>query len=72
MSGGLQMYLQIKIDAVKKLIMHPAMPNKARRGRVPFIFAAHSDLYQVTTRELFTVTMYTAHISSNGSQYLMA
>ena len=28
------------------------------------------DLYQVTTGELYKVTMHTAHISSNGSHFL--
>ena len=38
---------------------------------VCIFFPAHSDLYQVTTVELFKVTMYAAQ-SSNGSHFLTA
>ena len=34
-------------------------------------YSPQSDSYQVTTGELFKVTMYTAHIGSNGSLFLM-
>ena len=35
-------------------------------------YSPHSDSYQVTKGELIKVTMYSAHINSNGSHFLTA
>ena len=50
----------------------PRPAERSEAGQGAFYFSPHSDLYQVTTRELFKVTMYTLHISSNGSHFLTA
>ena len=50
----------------------PRPAEQSEAGQGAFYFSPHSDLYQVTTRELFKVTMYTLHISSNGSHFLTA
>ena len=56
-----------------RLVYYAPLPAKqSEAGRVAFYFSAHSDFYQVTTVELFKVTIYTAHISSNGSHLLTA
>jgi hypothetical protein len=54
------------------VIMHPAQPSKARLGGVHFIFRHIQICTRLLQGELFKVTMYTAHISSNGSHFLMA
>ena len=46
----------------------PRLAEQNEAGRGAFYFLSHSDLYQVTTWELFEVTMYTAHISSIPSK----
>ena len=57
-------------DALHTTYYAPRPAERSKVGRGAFYFSAHSDLYQVTTGELFKVTMYTAHISSNGSHFL--
>ena len=56
----------------KLIIMHPAQPSEARLGGVHFIFHHIQILTRLLQSELFKVTMYTAHISSNGSHFLTA
>ena len=54
------------------LVMHPLQPSEARLGGVHFIFH-HIQIYtRLLQGELFKVTMYTEHISSNGSHFLTA
>ena len=50
--------------------MHPAQPSKARLGGVHFIFRHIQICSRLLQGELFKVTMYTAHISSNGNHFL--
>ena len=52
--------------------MHPAQPSEARLGGVHFIFRHIQICTRLQQGELFQVTMYTAHISSNGSHFLTA
>ena len=52
--------------------MHPGQPSKARLGGVHFIFRHIQICNRLLQGELFKVTMYTAHISSNGSHFLTA
>ena len=54
------------------LIMHPVQPSEARLGVVHFIFLHIQICTRLLQGELFKVTMYTAHISSNGSHFLTA
>ena len=70
--GLLGIYIYIYFRILQKFIMHPAQPSKARLDGVHFIFRhipIHTSLLQ---GELFKVTTYTAHISSNGSHFLTA
>ena len=53
-------------------IMHPAQPSEARLGGVHFIFRLIQICTRLLQREQFEVTMYTAHISSNGSHFMTA
>ena len=46
-------------------IMHPDQPSKARLGCVHFIFWHIQICTRFLQGELFKVTMYTSHISSN-------
>ena len=50
-------------------IVHPAQPSEVRLGRVHFIFRHIQICTRLLQGELFKVTMYTAHISSNGSHF---
>ena len=52
--------------------MQPAQPSKARLGEVHFIFTHIQICTRLLQGELFKVTMYAAHISSNGSHFLTA
>ena len=53
-------------------IMHPAQPSEARLGGVHFIFRHVQICTRLLQGELFKVTTYTAHISSNGSHFMTA
>ena len=62
-------YFPVKLSC---FIMHPAQPCEARPGGVYFIFRHIQICTRLLQGELFKVTMYTAHISSNGSHFLTA
>ena len=52
--------------------MHLAQVSKARLGGVHFIFPLIQIFTILLQSELFKVTTYAAHISSNGSHFLTA
>ena len=54
------------------LVMQPAQPSKARLGGVHLIFPHILICTRLLQGELFKVTTYTAHNSSNGSHFLTA
>ena len=54
------------LDKIWKVIMHPAQLSEARLGGVHFIFGHIQICTRLLQGELFKVTKYTAHISTNG------
>ena len=52
--------------------MNPAQQSKARLGRLHLVFSNIQICDRLLNDELLMVTMYTAHISSNGSHFLTA
>ena len=53
----------LTMTALNDCYYAPSSAEQSEAGWGAFYFSPYSDLYQVTTWELFKVTMYTAHIS---------